>query len=265
MANSSGFVDFSQEMAGTGDAERRLLEQALARAEEATGKSQQALRNAERDAGGRYGADGQLTGEESSLSQSASYSDYLSAKGAAKAAWEAVASENLNPRSVRGVLQGSMGVGGRMRGVGEDLAAREDAAGGRLETRHAALETHRAQRIADAEAKRAAAAERERVDREQNTQMSEYYRQMMAPGGEFKGGMNYASAAQRYLALQQRAGEHGWDSGGFDPNSRSAANGLEVRSMAYGDATSPINREQRTQAETRWGNYGIKPGNYGRG
>ena len=124
MANSSGFVDFSQQLAATGDEEQRLLEQAMQRAEEAQGKAQAGLRQVGRESRGRYGKDGQLS-DGTDIAETASYSDYLSAKGAAAKAWQAVTSPDVNPRGMRSVVQGRMGVDQKRQQAGQGLSRQQ--------------------------------------------------------------------------------------------------------------------------------------------
>lgn len=95
------------------------MEQAMARAEAATGTAQHSLMQASQQAGAQHVG----------LSESGSYSDYLARKQDAAKAWAAVAGPGNNPRSVRGALaQGAMGAG---RMADADLADREQRLGER--------------------------------------------------------------------------------------------------------------------------------------
>ncbi len=248
MPNSSGFIDFNQQLAATGDEEQRELEAAMSRAEAAQGGAERSLTHANLAA----------RDEHVGLSETASYSDYLKARQNASNAWAAVTSPDANPRSVRGAVANRMGAGGRQQAAGDELQSREQEFGRRNEGNRGEYEGFVRQQ---SEARAAAEGERARRNSEeeaQNTQLADYYHRMMAPGGQFQGGMNYTSAAQRYLALQQRAGQNGWANGGFDPRSQGAANGREVRSQAYGDQYNQNNPDDLTQSEKRWGSYGRK-------
>lgn len=164
MPNSSGFVDFSQQLGVSGDEERRLLEQAMSRAQEATTKAQGSLAHAGQEAAGHYDANGQIVGESADLSKTASYSDYLQAKQSAAQAWAAVGGPTLSPRSVRGAMQGQLGVDAASRTAGDALHAREDQLGAQTTSNAASLTTQRAKAVGDAEMKKQALDDQKKKD-----------------------------------------------------------------------------------------------------
>ena len=161
--NSSGYIDFNQYSEQNGADEQQRIEQAMQRAEAAQGKAQGALRKSELEGAGRYGKDGQITGEKS-LSQTASYSDYLKASQEATAAWAAVNSRSKDPRLA--ALQGSLGGPGRERSAQAmaAAAAQEKSVGTELDGGVASLAVERTQRAAEAAAKAKAAKERADFD-----------------------------------------------------------------------------------------------------
>ncbi len=149
MPNSSGFVDFNQQLATSGDEERRLMEAAMSRAEAAQGKAQSGLQHASQQAGEQHVG----------LSETASYSDYLKARQDASNAWAAVTSPDANPRSVRGAIANRMGVAGQQQMAGDELQSREQTLGARNEGNagaHAAYQRGMDERAAAAEAQRKA-------------------------------------------------------------------------------------------------------------
>ena len=141
-----------------GDEEKRLIEQAMERAQAATQNANSKLgfsaRSGERDA-----FNGALNdaGGPTSLADTASYSDYLEAKKGAAAAWAAVTGPSLSPRSIRDSLLGGAKDASKASGAG--LGAREDAADASIGASRGAGVKGKAQQAAE----RAARAEAEKL------------------------------------------------------------------------------------------------------
>ncbi len=164
--NSSGFVDFNQYSDLNRDEETRMLEQAMARAEAASADAQGKLRGVKREAAGRYGADGQITGEASDIAQTASYSDYLSAKGNAEKAWAAVTASTRNPYAdaMRGQIGAQRGVDATAGTAREGLNAQDAAARAQIAGQSESLGRQRTAQAAEKEAKAKALKERADFD-----------------------------------------------------------------------------------------------------
>lgn len=164
MPNSSGFIDFNQQLDATGDSERADLERAMQKAEEQTRQARGALGQAGREAGDHYDANGQLTAGAAGLSQTASYSDYLRAKDNAAQAWAAVTAPTLNPRSVRGAIGNQLGVDAASQAAGNGLHGQEDRLGADIEAQGRSRATEASRRASEAEMKQQAVDARSKSD-----------------------------------------------------------------------------------------------------
>lgn len=107
MPNESGYVDFNQYFDANQSEEERLMQEAMDRARSADTKAKSALARSKTEAQGRYGADGQISGEQADLTQTASYGDYLAAKKSAEEAYAGVGGASASPFSeaVRGAIR----------------------------------------------------------------------------------------------------------------------------------------------------------------
>lgn len=254
MANSSGFIDFNQYVEQNAPEEQRLLEQAMQRAEAAQGRSQLALRKAEAEGQGRYGADGLISGEKA-LSQTASYSDYLKANAEASAAWAAVTSRSRDPRA--SALQGSIGgdAKGRAAQAMGDAAARESRAGANLDSNLVARTGDRSKRLSDAATKRA--ADEARAQTEAGWR-EDYVRSMMTGA---KGRAAAGGAQRDYVGMFNPAADSGWarQQGAWEAQQIKNAGGGQTAQQGVWDAytgkgsagygRTPANRYEPMQAE----------------
>lgn len=181
-------------MALSGDEEQRLLEEAMARAEQADAAAQSSLRSAATDASNQNVND---------ITQSASYSDYLAAKRNAANAWAAVTGPDANPRSVRGGVANRLGASQRAGAAGDELSRREGVFQGRVGEDYAEKQRNRTALEARRSQEAAAADERQRA----GDAAQEQYRQSIyskwanwdrarrggfSPGGEIQDFQRYA-------------------------------------------------------------------------
>lgn len=158
--NASGFVDFNQFLNLNGDEEKRLFDEAMARAEQATQAEKGALRHSELEAGSSDAAAGDV-------SKTASYSDYLTAKRNAASAWAALRARSRDPRAA--AVQGAVMTPEQRAAAGSadaDAQAREDAIAGRVKDQWAGAQTNRAARAAYEKQQADAKAAREKADAE---------------------------------------------------------------------------------------------------
>lgn len=212
------------------------MEQAMARAEAATGTAQHSLLQASQQAGAQHVG----------LSESGSYSDYLARKQDAAKAWAAVAGPGNNPRSVRGALaQGAMGAG---RMADADLADREQRLGERNSGNAASWEAYN-RGIQE----RAAAAQRDADKRKtddeanRNSFLSGVYARWIQDhqDGQIGGG---TEDRQRHAQILSGGIDQGWTLPGLTPEQRANAapgqdrRGWGIESDAWGRTSRPSGR-----------------------
>lgn len=228
MPNASGFVDFNQQMDLTGDEEQRLLEEAMARAEQATGKAQASLQSVSRDANNQNVAD---------LTQVGSYSDYLAAKRNAADAWAAVTGPDANPRSVRSaVASGRLGAQGRMDAAGRELGSREDEFGRRATEDFAEKNRNRTALEAYRSKESDAAAERQRRgDAAQEQYRQSIYSKWANWDRARRGGTNPGGQVQdfqRYAQQLSQEVDKGWKLPNETEAERNSTTGGDMRGWA---------------------------------
>lgn len=193
--NASGFVDFNEFSALTQDEERRLMEEAMGRAEEADTMARRNLTRASQQA-----VD---TGAES-LTQVGSYTDYLTAKRNARDAWARVGQSTGDPR-LDAVREG-MARSASMRGSdsADELAGREERLGARVGEAYSSRQANAAAMDAWRRQQAEAAAQRAQQDKDAK---AEHYRRVAAQlTGNIKGNI-YANQVHGYtgdLALRSR-------------------------------------------------------------
>jgi hypothetical protein len=150
------FLSFDQYFEANKDSESQALEEALARAEAADAEAQGQLRKAGAQASGgfnpRRDEAGVLQAGEGDITRVASYTDYLTAKRNAQAAWQAVGQGNAAQRA----LLGQREMTGRAGEAATARNARETRAAAQAQQANAGLRALSAQEQAAAQAKRAA-------------------------------------------------------------------------------------------------------------